>query len=225
MIVLIYFRVTCSRIAAAMSPAHYEVAICSAFRDEFSGGIGRQQVAILAKRQAVAAWAERWKNKGVVDPPRGFAFAVIKCGETEIGFYSVHLKSNLVMSGGDKAVQLNLLKRELSAEQLVTHLEKTGKDFPMVTKWVVGGDFNTNRDQDMFLSERTLEIFDAAGFLNPLAALPFAKRITHPGKGRYPDATFDYVVAKGFRSSGGIELLRTAVSDHFPLIVEFEVDE
>lgn len=213
----------CSRLAAAMSPAQYQVVICSAFRDAFGGGIGRQQVAILAKQQAEAAWAERWKNKGVVDPPRGFAFAVIKCGKTQIGFYSVHLKSNLVMSGGDKAVQLNILKRELSAEQLVSHLQTVSKGFPTLAKWLVGGDLNTNRDQDLFLSERTLAIFEEAGFLDSLAAVPLAQRVTHPKKGRYPDATFDYVLAKGFSSAGVPELIRAGTSDHFPLVVELEV--
>jgi hypothetical protein len=47
--------------------------------------IGKQQVAILSKYQAQAAWAEPWKSMNGVDPPRGFAFAWFKIGNEEIG--------------------------------------------------------------------------------------------------------------------------------------------
>jgi hypothetical protein len=61
--------------------------------------IGKQQVAILSKYQAQAAWAEPWKSMNGVDPPRGFAFAWFKIGNEEIGVYSLHLKSNLITHG------------------------------------------------------------------------------------------------------------------------------
>ena len=34
-----------------------------------------------------------------VDPPRGFAFAWFKIGNADVGVYSVHLKSNLIIRG------------------------------------------------------------------------------------------------------------------------------
>lgn len=214
---------TCQRLANALAPAKYEVLICSAFRDPFSGGIGKQQVAIIAKHSAEAAWTERWKTQGVVDPPRGFAFALMKFGRTEIGFYSVHLKSNLVFTGGEKQVQLNILKRELSSEQLVTHMKNAVMDFPTLKNWVVAGDFNTNREQDLFVSEDTLSVFERAGFTDPLSALPIGQRITHPGKGRYPDATFDYVLLKGIHVSSAVNIVPSQASDHSLVLVDVEL--
>ncbi len=61
----------CERLADAIAPGLYQLAICSNFR-------GRQQEAILAKTRAQAAWAEQWNNEDGVDPPRGFAFAWLK---------------------------------------------------------------------------------------------------------------------------------------------------
>jgi endonuclease/exonuclease/phosphatase family metal-dependent hydrolase len=82
----------CARLDEAIAPGVYHVAICSAFREPFQNGLGKQQVAILSKFQAQAAWAEPWKSMNGVDSPRGFAFAWFKIGNEEIGVYSVHLK-------------------------------------------------------------------------------------------------------------------------------------
>jgi endonuclease/exonuclease/phosphatase family metal-dependent hydrolase len=180
-------------------------------------------VAILAKQSADGAWAEIWKSKGTVDPPRGFAFAVIPFGKNQVGFYSVHLKSNLVRGDAERQNQLNILKRELAAEQLVDHSVKMKKDYPGVGGFVVAGDFNTNRDQDLFVSERTLEIFESARFTDPLRELPLASRVTHPGTGRYPDATFDYVLAKGLKQKGAVDILPNTISDHRPVTTELEI--
>jgi hypothetical protein len=65
----------CVRLGEAIAPGMYHVAICSAFKEPFQSGPGKQQVAILSKYQAQAAWAEAWKSMNGVDPPRGFAFA------------------------------------------------------------------------------------------------------------------------------------------------------
>jgi endonuclease/exonuclease/phosphatase family metal-dependent hydrolase len=84
----------CARLGEAIAPGMYHVAICSAFKEPFQSGLGKQQVAILSKYQAQAAWSEPWKSMNGVDPPRGFAFAWFKIGSQDIGVYSVHLKSN-----------------------------------------------------------------------------------------------------------------------------------
>jgi hypothetical protein len=52
----------CVRLGEAIAPGMYHVAICSAFKEPFQRGLGKQQVAILAKYQAKAAWAEPWKS-------------------------------------------------------------------------------------------------------------------------------------------------------------------
>jgi hypothetical protein len=40
------------------APGIYHVAFCSAFKEPFQRGLGKQQVAILSKYQAQAAWAD-----------------------------------------------------------------------------------------------------------------------------------------------------------------------
>jgi endonuclease/exonuclease/phosphatase family metal-dependent hydrolase len=107
----------CARLGEAIAPGTYHVAICSAFKEPFQSGLGKQQVAILSKYQAQAAWAEPWKSMNGVDPPRGFAFAWFKIGSEEIGVYSVHLKSNLITHGFPDATFDFIFAKGLTASQ------------------------------------------------------------------------------------------------------------
>lgn len=152
---------TCEKLAKAVKSLRYKVAVVSAFK-EF-GSVGWQQEAILAKTDAESAWSASWSTKGAVDPPRGYAFATFRFSGRLVGFYSIHLKSNLIR-GGDvaKQAQTNILKRELAAEQLMAHVGEMQTTFPTMKRLAVGGDFNTNSDQADFISERTLGIFSAA---------------------------------------------------------------
>ena len=208
---------TCEKLATALAPDVYSVAVCSRFKDEFGGGLGRQQVAILAKAPAVSAWSSKWKSFGKVDPPRGYAFASFRFGTNSVGFYSLHLKSNLTRNDPQRENQINILKRELAAEQIIAHAKEVKTTltnrFEIV---VVGGDFNTNPDQNLFVSEATLRLLRNDGFHNGFENVSFLNRITHPGKGRYPDATFDYLFIKGARA-GIPEIISSEVSDHHPV--------
>ena len=110
----------CARFGEAIAPGIYHVAICSAFKEPFQRGLGKQQVAILSKYQAQAAWAEPWKSMNGVDPPRGFAFAWFKIGKEDIAVYSLHLKSNLIVHGNREAETVkNIRKREVAITQLL----------------------------------------------------------------------------------------------------------
>ena len=146
---------TCVRLGEAIAPGVYHVAICSAFKEPFQRGLGKQQVVILAKYQAQAAWAERWKSVSGVDPPRGFAFAWFKIGNEDIGVHSVHLKSNLITHGDREAeTAKNIRKREVATAQLLTHVHDVIENtIPSIKGVVIGGDFNTNHDQAMFAAE------------------------------------------------------------------------
>jgi endonuclease/exonuclease/phosphatase family metal-dependent hydrolase len=152
----------CQRLAEAIKPHTYQVAICSAFKEPFQSGLGRQQVAILAKEPAQAAWAERWKSMSGIDPPRDFTFAWFRMKGLDVGVYSLHLKSNLVTRGNkEKEEAKNLRKREVSAGQLLDHMRDIiATTMPMVKSIIIGGDFNTNRDQAMFAAEETLSIIE-----------------------------------------------------------------
>jgi endonuclease/exonuclease/phosphatase family metal-dependent hydrolase len=212
----------CARLAEAIAPQSYQVAICSAFKDPFTRGLGKQQVAIMAKEPAQAAWSENWKSMEGVDPPRGFAFAWFKIDGSDIGIYSLHLKSNLIMRG-DRVVerQKNIRKREVAVDQLLNHIrDMIAPSMPMLKSFVIGGDFNTNPDQPDFAEEKTLSKLTDAGFTNPMEGMPLVQRVTHPGKGRYPDATFDYLFGSNV-SSAKLRISPTRVSDHYPVTWDF----
>ena len=208
----------CRRLAEAIKPHTYQIAICSAFKEPFQAGVGKQQVAIVAKEPAQAAWAERWKSMSGVDPPRGFAFAWFKVKGSDVGVYSLHLKSNLVLTGNkEKEGAKNIRKREVAGGQLLDHMRDViAKAMPMIGSVVIGGDFNTNRDQSMFASEKTLSIIEESGFQNCMARLPLAERVTHPANHGYPDATFDYLFTIG-AAVGRPTIVASDVSDHYPV--------
>ncbi len=205
---------TCARLGDAIEPHKYQVAICSAFKE--GGGIGKQQVAILAKEPAQAAWAEKWKSMEGVDPPRGFAFAWFKIKGADLGIYSVHLKSNLIMRG-DKAVERgkNVRKREIAMKQLLSHVHEVIEEkLPAVKSIVVAGDFNTNGEE--FADDDSIEQLTKGGFTSCMQDLAPAMRVTHPGGHGYPDTTFDYVLARNANVSAP-QIIRTKASDHLPV--------
>ena len=211
----------CARLGEAIAPGVYHVAICSAFKEPFQSGLGKQQVAILSKYQAQAAWSEPWKSMNGVDPPRGFAFAWFKIGNENIGVYSVHLKSNLITHGDKEAeTAKNIAKREVAVAQLLTHVRDIIEKTMLAIKGIViGGDFNTNHDQEMFESERTLDSLIRAGYQSGFEELPLEQRITHPGTHGFPDATFDYVFTRDVKASKPIAI-QTSASDHWPVTRE-----
>jgi endonuclease/exonuclease/phosphatase family metal-dependent hydrolase len=214
----------CARLGEAIAPGMYHVAICSAFKEPFQSGLGKQQVAILSKYQAQAAWAEAWKSMNGVDPPRGLAFACFKIGNNDIGVYSVHLKSNLITRGNREAeTAKNIQKREVAIAQLLAHVHDVlGTTMPTIKGVVIGGDFNTNHDQAMFAAERTLNSLADAGYQSGFEGLPLSERVTHPGTHGFPDTTFDYVFAKGLTASQPT-VAHSNASDHWPVTRNFRL--
>jgi endonuclease/exonuclease/phosphatase family metal-dependent hydrolase len=157
----------CARLGEAIAPRVYHVAICSAFKEPFHSVLGKQQVAILSKYQAQAAWSEPWKSK------------------------------------------------------LLTHIrDVVGVTMPMIKSVVIGGDFNTNHDQAMFAAERTLNSLADTGYQNGFEGLALSERVTHPGSHGFPDATFDFIFAKGLTATQPT-ITRTNASDHWPVTRSF----
>ena len=71
--------------------------------------------------------------------------------------------------------------------------------------------------------ERTVRMFQEAGFEWALGTLPRAERITWPAAEGFPDATFDHVLVNGIRVRAvmvpkGYE----GCGDHRPVVVEVE---
>ena len=195
--------------------------IVSKFRDSPAGGaISIQQTAIASVYPADSAWFEAFKPAPST-PPRGFSFAAIPIGKTMLLLYSVHFKSNV---GG---VALAAPKREESAAQLVGHVKAMdalyGKRGPVAV--VIAGDFNTDPTDPQFAGDNTFEVFNQAGFQWAWQNTPREKRVTHPAKGRYPDACFDGFVTKGATIVHSEVLPGMSISDHNPAVLRISLPD
>ncbi len=212
---------TCEKLVQASGTNTLKVAVCSEFKDQ-AGIPVFQQCAILTTYPVLEAAGERWHSYGVVDPPRGYAYALIDVGGDLVACFCVHLKSNLTRKPSDN--QMNILKRELAVSQLLERVRKTG-DFKgrKVTRFIIAGDFNTNLDDPLFVSEGTLRSALDAGFKDGFEGLAKADRVTHPANGPYPDTTFDYVFHRGFAKREAIRVMPPCViSDHRIVAVTLE---
>ena len=138
--------------------------------------------------------------------------------------FTVHLKSNLITHGDREAeTAKNVQKREVAIAQLLAHVHDViGTTAPTIKGVVIGGDFNTNHDQEMFAAERTRDSLAAAGYQNGFEGLALSERVTHPETHGFPDATFDFIFAKGLTGSQPA-VTRTNASDHWPVTRSFRL--
>lgn len=187
--------------------AGLNVAAVSSFRN-YDGRTGWQQCAILTDLPVKECeWKYFHGAKGIKGkPPRGYVRAKIDAGEDGvIDCICVHLKSNYG-AGKDESVKMqNRRKREESVRQLP-------KDSPVA---VVAGDLNFDAFSGEFEGEQTADILVWSGFADAWAGAPLELRGTHPGSGRWPDSTLDYIFLKGLRSGEYPSLgSHGGVSDH-----------
>ena len=159
-----------------------------------------QQVAILSTLPVLDAGYATWAKGIGVSIPRGFAYALLDGGDDgPIACFSLHLKSNLNLSGSEVESQKNMYKREAAAAQILAVVRKMRDAFPeRELRVIVGGDFNTSDDSLEFVSEATLRSFYGAHFRSCFRDLKKSQKITHPGTNGFPDATFDYILYRGF---------------------------
>jgi endonuclease/exonuclease/phosphatase family metal-dependent hydrolase len=102
-------------------------------------------------------------------------------------------------------------------QQLLAHIHDViGTVIPSIKGLIIGGDFNTNHDQAIFSSEKTLDTLTDAAYRSVFEGTPFRQRITHPGSHGFPDATFDYLFGKNVRLGKPV-IAQTNVSDHLPV--------
>jgi endonuclease/exonuclease/phosphatase family metal-dependent hydrolase len=88
---------------------------------------------------------------------------------------------------------------------------------------VIAGDFNTDPTDPQFAGENTFDVFARAGFQWAWQNTPREKRVTHAGKGRYPDATFDGFVTKGAKVISSKVRSEILASDHNPVLLKLEI--
>jgi endonuclease/exonuclease/phosphatase (EEP) superfamily protein YafD len=72
----------------------------------------------------------------------------------------------------------------------------------------------------MFSAETTLDALADAGYQSGFGGLALSERLTHPGTHGFPDATFDFIFAKGLTASQPT-ITRTNASDHWPVTRDF----
>jgi endonuclease/exonuclease/phosphatase family metal-dependent hydrolase len=189
----------------------FQVHVVSRFKERFGNILGIQQTAICGIKPAEAAWSESWQHSNI-EPPRGFSFSAIRTAQNKyLLVYSVHFKSNLGSLPDDIA------KREESARQLLTHESAMEELYSKMSKVsvVIAGDFNTTPDDSRFAAEQTFPMLRNK-FSWCWDGVPLAQRITIPGHGRYPAATFDGFFVKDCRIISVDVPQIDEVSDHRP---------
>lgn len=191
------------------------VASISGFAD--SAGIPLwQQVAVASTLQPVETGFSPWFSRTPEPAPRGYAYAVLDDGAGNlVACFSLHLKSNLNLSGSLYGEQRNIYLREMASSQILAKIRSLRQKYGDGLKVVVAGDFNTDTDDARFISESTLRSFYGAHYRSCFTGLKPEDRVTHPGTGPYPDATFDYILFHGFDDMTGRFLFPGApFSDH-----------
>jgi endonuclease/exonuclease/phosphatase family metal-dependent hydrolase len=208
---------------ADYSAAKQLVSVLDGFKVDISSNFpSRPQNVVIASRfPADSAWSEAWKKTGIDDPPRGFAFAAIQLPDKRLLLtYSLHLKSNL----GDADEDIGM--REEAIRQLLPHakamIDLYSKRAPVVL--VIGGDFNTSLDSPKFKNENTLRALKQAGLKWAHEGIPPANRVSIPGSSGYPPDTFDHIFYSGIGSPLAKVPQVAGVSDHNPVILDFDLD-
>lgn len=210
-----------AKLAEATRLPGFALAVCSDFRLP-DGSNGLQQVAIFSTYPVLRTAAERWHTVGAIDPPRGYAFALLDAPGGPVGVFAVHLKSNYVppeVENPDRQARINRLKRQFASEQLrrTVHQMRADGTLPPGSRVIVAGDFNTS-EHGRWEGETTLSAFRDEGWascydgLDPAACYTVA---ADPAFG-YDAVTFDYIFTQGFTSRRATQIrpVRPQLSDH-----------
>lgn len=223
--VLLFFQeirdgISCTNLLEAIGKGGLKVAAISGYRDR-NGLLSWQQDAILTTLPVRESLSVVWHSSRSDPVPRGYAYALLDGGaKGPIAAFCVHLKSNLNRAGSLEQEQRNIYARERAASEILAKLRSL-RHLAAGLRVVVGGDFNTDSEEDPFVSESTLRSFYGAHFRSCFADVAPEDRVTHPASGPYPDATFDYILYRGFdRITGRYIFPGKPFSDHNPVFVE-----
>lgn len=210
----------CKTFAENLQDPNFQPIVCSAFIYPETNDISLQQLAIFSRYPAVESGFKRWNAADFVFPPRGYAYAILDIDGSLVACFNVHLKSNYIPDGLDKAQQtvLNRLKRELSSQQLLAkaeELREKGVNGRPVTRFILAGDFNTARNEDRFATETTLRDLLVANFIHAHDGLEGEAYATLPTSKYYPFTTFDFIFYRGLQKAGEPSVLPAVwISDH-----------
>lgn len=210
-----------AQLAAATKLPGFALAVCSDFT-LYDGTPGLQQVAIFSTYPVLRTASERWHTVGAIDPPRGYAFALLDAPGGPVGVFAVHLKSNYVppdAENPDKQDFINRLKRQFASQQLRETVRRMRADgtLPPGARVIAAGDFNTS-EHGRWDGETTLSAFREEGWHSCYEGLDPADCHTvaaDPVFG-YDAVTFDYIFTQGFGSRRATQIrpVRPQLSDH-----------
>ena len=170
---------------------------------------------------AAANWS-LWKHAKGVYPPRGYAHAeIVIAPAVTATVYAVHLKSNYGATTAAIA-EANRKKRTTAIRQLIDQERpRRGRYRAPV---ILAGDFNADAWKGEFADEEIFAALDEARFENVLARLPAARRVTHPGRGKYGNSALDYIYLRGLAPAGAPWIVPAdGLSDHNPVFVTLDV--
>ncbi len=202
-------------------------AVVSAFTSRRTGQYWRQQLGIASKLPVMAAWSERWQMQDDIQPPRGFASALVRLpgpGMRYLLVYSLHLKSNL--SRTEEEAQRNYVERDESIRQVLQHIREMKENAfqDNIVGVIVAGDFNTNQDGQF--DDNVTKMLEEAGFHQAWGKMPKEERATWRGSDRFEPTTFDHIFTKGLGSPQA-EMLTVPdeTSDHWPVRVIISAED
>ena len=207
-------------LCAATGRTNLTVAVITGYRrrDRFD----MQQDAIATTLPVAAANWSVWKHAKGVYPPRGYAHAeIVIAPAVTATVYAVHLKSNYGATTAAIA-ESNRKKRATAIRQLIDQERpKRGRYRAPV---ILAGDFNADAWKGEFADEEIFAALAEARFENVLAALPAARRVTHPGRGKYGNSALDYIYLRGLAPAGAPWIVPAdGLSDHNPVFVTLDV--
>lgn len=192
----------------------------SSFYDTTTGELSPMQVGIASKLVCRGAW---WENFQATMPTmtRGFTFAAL---EDPAGgllmIYGVHLKSNRGSDNPEGAQNVADMRND-QARQILAHRKKIEVTFAEqgILGWIVGGDMNTNHD-DQFPLCHVVKLMTDGGFYNTWANTPKSKRRTWlpPSDSPFDATTFDYIFTSGLKKNDAVVINASEkISDHTPI--------
>ncbi|MDB6065897.1 MAG: hypothetical protein JWR26_2105 [Pedosphaera sp.] len=216
---------SCDELARALAPEKYGVVVCSSFRDARTGALSRQQVAILSKAKAYISWSEAWKSRtnGVAG---GFAFAAIRVGNKNAGFFSVQLgEADGATNEGSSRTISQQVGRELAARQLRQQIASVRHwDANSIQAVVVAGDFNDTFEEVNLDGAKIMGLFEEVGLTNAFLNVPLDKRVTFAGDGHRAKGTFDYILTRDAGRVAIPEVLPLTFSERYPVSCEMDFE-
>jgi endonuclease/exonuclease/phosphatase family metal-dependent hydrolase len=215
----------CQQLAEALSPAKYTLHVCSCFRDERTGTLSQQQVAILSTAKAYFSWSEAWRPQRGVTLNGGFAFAALQFGQQRFGVFSVHggAISEEERNSGPLAPDVNP-----QAAIVAQLLEQVGS----VTNWlvnrvdafVVGATLDTRGTHWTAARDQTLRLLEAADFGDAFREGLTSQPVTAPGEAGQPGATVDYILTQPVGCAANPRTVATPFSQHYPVTCDVDLD-